>query len=321
MTDWKTLKEKYAKFRQWQQTPHTVAPMPDVEHDCFTCGTHFTGNYCPRCGQSARIGRFSFKSALLLYVDVWGLGNRGMFRNIRDLILRPGYMIRDYLSGMQMAYFPPFKMFFLLATLSFLIGSGLNIKFENKLAADTSSEAIDIRTEGTDSTTTAVSSDSIAHVDSLSTAVAEDTEGKLSPEEKRKAEKIKKIDDIGHYLAKFQRNYPNIFALFWLLVFSAFLYLFFRKCPAYPNMRYSELVVALVYTSNMYSIYSNVSDFLCIDNSSVSLLLLLLTLVPLHQLSGYTWKKLILITIIALVMLAAAIAVFLVLGMLAVFII
>ena len=147
MTDWKTLKEKYAKFRQWQQTPHTVAPMPDVEHDCFTCGTHFTGNYCPRCGQSARIGRFSFKSALLLYVDVWGLGNRGMFRNIRDLILRPGYMIRDYLSGMQMAYFPPFKMFFLLATLSFLIGSGLNIKFENKLAADTSSEAIDIRIE------------------------------------------------------------------------------------------------------------------------------------------------------------------------------
>ena len=75
MTDWKTLKEKYAKFRQWQQTPHTVAPMPDVEHDCFTCGTHFTGNYCPRCGQSTRIGRFSFKSALLLYVDVWGLGN------------------------------------------------------------------------------------------------------------------------------------------------------------------------------------------------------------------------------------------------------
>ena len=101
MTDWKTLKEKYAKFRQWQQTPHTVAPMPDVEHDCFTCGTHFTGNYCPRCGQSARIGRFSFKSALLLYVDVWGLGNRGMFRNIRDLILRPGYMIRDYLSGIR----------------------------------------------------------------------------------------------------------------------------------------------------------------------------------------------------------------------------
>ena len=28
-----TLKEKYAKFRQWQQTPHTVAPMADVEHD------------------------------------------------------------------------------------------------------------------------------------------------------------------------------------------------------------------------------------------------------------------------------------------------
>ena len=52
--------------------------------------------------------------AFLNFLDVWGLGNRGMFRTIRDLVLRPGYMIRDYLKGMQMAYFPPFNMFFLL---------------------------------------------------------------------------------------------------------------------------------------------------------------------------------------------------------------
>ncbi|MCR4810038.1 MAG: DUF3667 domain-containing protein [Prevotella sp.] len=316
MIDWKTLKEKYAEFRQWQKIPHTVAPMPDVEHDCCTCGTHFTGNYCPRCGQSARIGRFSFKSALLLYVDVWGLGNRGMFRNIRDLILRPGYMIRDYLSGMQMAYFPPFKMFFLLATLSFLISSGLNIKFENKLATDTSSDTSDIRIESTDS---------IANVDSHSTAIAKDTEGKLSSEEEMKAEKLKKsgerIKALGRYLTEFQRKFPNIFALFWLMVFSAFLYIFFRKCPAYPGMRFSELVVALVYTSNMYSIYSNVSDFLCISSSGLSAMLFLLNLVPLHQLSGYSWKRLIFITIIALVMLAAAMAAIIILGVLVAYLI
>ena len=69
--------------------------------------------------------------ALLNFLDVWGLGNRGMFRTIRDLLLRPGYMIRDYLSGMQMAYFPPFKLFFLLAALSILVTSGINIKGKN----------------------------------------------------------------------------------------------------------------------------------------------------------------------------------------------
>ena len=56
-----------------------------------------------------------------------------MFRTIRDLILRPGYMIRDYLQGMQMAYFPPFKMFFLLITLALLVQSGMNIKQENRI--------------------------------------------------------------------------------------------------------------------------------------------------------------------------------------------
>ena len=324
MIDWKKLKEKYAEFRQWQKTPHTVDPMPNVEHDCFTCGTHFTGNYCPRCGQSARIGRFSFKSALLLYVDVWGLGNRGMFRNIRDLILRPGYMIRDYLSGMQMAYFPPFKMFFLLATLSFLITSGMNIKLENKLADEATSNTVDIRSESTDSTAVAVPPPP-GEALGESVAVAVDSVENLSPEEKLKAERINKgeerINKLGHSIAKFQRKFPNIFALIWLLVISAFLYLFFRKSPAYPGMRYSELVVALVYTSNMYSIFSNISDFLCINSTGVSFFLLLLTLVPLRQLSGFSWIKLILITTISIAMLIAVIFGFLTLVMVVIYII
>ena len=126
------LKEKYRQFRKWQQQPYQVVPLSETERDCPTCGTHFMGNYCPRCGQSSRIGRYSFKKAFLLFLDVWGLGNRGMFRTLRDLILRPGYMIRDYLQGMQMAYFPPFKMFFLLVALGFLVETSLNIRHENR---------------------------------------------------------------------------------------------------------------------------------------------------------------------------------------------
>lgn len=118
LEDWK---KKYKEFCEWQKTPYQVNPMSEEEHICTTCGRHFAGNYCPQCGQSSRIGRYSFKKAFLLFLDVWGLGNRGMFRSIRDLFLRPGYMIRDYLKGMQMAYFPPFKMLFLLFALSLQI--------------------------------------------------------------------------------------------------------------------------------------------------------------------------------------------------------
>jgi hypothetical protein len=97
--------EKWKEFCEWQLRPYQVVEKSAEHHCCRTCGEEYQGNYCPRCGQSARIGRYSIKNALLLFLDVWGMGNRGMFRTLRDLILRPGYMIRDYISGMQMAYF------------------------------------------------------------------------------------------------------------------------------------------------------------------------------------------------------------------------
>ena len=129
-------KEKRKKwlraFRIWQHRPYELKPLSEERHTCASCKTEYVGNYCPRCGQSAGVGRFSFKKALLLFIDVWGVGNRSMFRSVRDLVLRPGYMIRDYLRGMQSAYFPPFKMFFLLTALSLLVQNGFSLGLEEE---------------------------------------------------------------------------------------------------------------------------------------------------------------------------------------------
>ena len=114
-------------FRQWQHRPSLLAPLSDAIHQCASCGEEYQGNYCPRCGQSCQVGRFSFKKALMLFLDVWGMGNRSMFRSLRDLVLRPGYLIRDYIGGMQSAYFPPFKMFFVLAALAVLVEHGCSV--------------------------------------------------------------------------------------------------------------------------------------------------------------------------------------------------
>ena len=128
--------EKWNAFCEWQRRPPQLIKKSDEQHHCYTCGEEYHGNYCPQCGQSASIGRYSFKNALLLFLDVWGMGNRGMFRTLRDLILRPGYMIRDYISGMQMAYFPPFKLLFLLTAFLLVIQSGVNLKGENFFESD-----------------------------------------------------------------------------------------------------------------------------------------------------------------------------------------
>ena len=253
--------------------------MVEQQHCCSTCGTEYVGNYCPRCGQSSKIGRYSFKKAFLLFLDVWGLGNRGMFRTLRDLLLRPGYMIRDYLSGMQMAYFPPFKMFFLLSTLSLAVQGGLNIMGKNSFKKE----------------------EVVMQINESGSATTETVE-KVTDAPLKATHVIKEAAD-------FLTSFPTLFSLFSLVLLSAFLYPFFRKCPAIPDLRYSELVVATVYMANMYSIVSVVMDFFCIDNALLSLLVLLLALLPLKQLSGYSKRKTFFYTLTATLLMAIAVGI------------
>ena len=280
------LKQKCREFKEWQQRPYQVAPLSQQEHTCTTCGTTFQGNYCPRCGQSGRIGRYSLKAAFLLFLDVWGLGNRGMFRSIRDLLLRPGYMIRDYLGGMQMAYFPPFKMFFLLATLSLLVSSGFNIKGENQL-----SKAI----ESYEKSYNAIRVES----DELSD---EDDEVKHA----KTIEIGEKIYSVTKSFIQFITDHQTVVELFWLLILSLPLYTLFRGCPAIPDLYYPEFFVAMVYITNMMNLVSTVASFLCIDLVVIGLVAPLLSIIALKQLSGYSYIRTILSLIASAIIIAIA---------------
>ena len=263
------LKEKYRQFREWQQRPYQVKPLSDDGHVCPTCGTQFEGNYCPRCGQSSKIGRYSFKNAFLLFLDVWGLGNRGMFRTIRDLILRPGYMIRDYLQGMQMAYFPPFKLFFLLIALSLLVESGLNIKGVNRFE------------------------ESMEMFDQIE---QENTQQMGEVEKQFTSDFLKQSREATIWI----NNHMTIVLLVLLLLFSGPLYLFFRHCPNLPDMRFSEFFVAIIYFTNMWNIYSIVAAFFCM-NIYYESFIPILAIIPLKQLSGYNYWRTIWKTFLALV--------------------
>ena len=110
------IKEYWKRFRHWQRTPYEVPPLSDTQHVCLNCGESFNGQFCPRCGQSAKAARFTPKHVLANALDVWGAGNRSMPRNILHLLFKPGYMIADYLKGHRQPYFPPFKMLFIVVT-------------------------------------------------------------------------------------------------------------------------------------------------------------------------------------------------------------
>ena len=281
----KDLHHRYQRFSEWKQQPHQVAPLSEVHHECATCGTHYEGNYCPRCGQSSKIGRYSFKNALLLYLDVWGLGNRGMFRTIRDLILRPGYMIRDYFRGMQMAYFPPFKLFFLLLALSVLVDSGMNIQGVNreKQNEKESGELV-----------TSFSKD-VLHIEPREKKPEVKPEIKTDKPLTKEDQKMMAVEESERLTTSFfewLEQHGSLVVLAGLLVFSFPLYLLFRHSPAIPDLRFSECFVSMVYITDMFLLYNIIPSLLCFSVKAeiiYNMLTLLLPIIPIKQMSGYSY--------------------------------
>ena len=96
--------------RRLQQRTVTPATRDDTWRECSNCGQEYTGRLCPQCGQAGNWKRYTWRQAFLNFLDIWGLGNRPMFRTLQELLIRPGYMIRDYLNGHRQYYFPPFKL-------------------------------------------------------------------------------------------------------------------------------------------------------------------------------------------------------------------
>lgn len=293
----KTFKQKcrtwLQDFRTWQQKPYEVKPLSNVQHTCSTCGTQFTGNYCPRCGQSSIVGRFSFKKATLLFLDVWGLGNRGMFRSIRDLMFRPGYMIRDYLSGMQSAYFPPFKMFFLLAAFSLVVEHGLDLELygdakqtanqqKTEQVEKTAKEEKEVKSE-TNEKETKNEKSAKEKPDDLENKYLKDKDGNYKP-------LTKALINFVLMLSSLSNKNPALFSLMTLILLTVPLFFFFRSCPNIPDLRYSEFIVALTYTSNCYSIYSIAGNLL--DCGLLRFLAYLMVFISLRQLSGFSKSRL-----------------------------
>ena len=306
------IKEKYEQFKAWQIKPHEVGQLTADKHECATCHTEFHGNYCPRCGQKSTIGRYSFKTAFMTFLDVWGLGNRGMFRTIRDLLFRPGYMIRDYLNGMQMAYFPPFKMFFLVVAFLVLVNSGFNIKmqiienYKEKVARDFNESLKNDDDEKTDTKTfNEVGINDTINVNGKPVAISKDeNSGKININQK--VFDLKSYKFIEHFINWVKDN-KTVSQFLLVLILSFPMYLFFRHNKMIPDLRYSEFFVSIVYITNLITIIQIIGNFFLPGNGWIDDLAYILSIIALKQLYGYSYMRTILKAIGAFVLLGIAI--------------
>lgn len=89
--------------------------------NCKNCENPVVGNFCAHCGQRTSVGRQTFRSFMNeLSESVFQL-NRGLLYTVKELTVRPGYTIRQYLEGKRKSHYRPLAFVLLLSTIYFLL--------------------------------------------------------------------------------------------------------------------------------------------------------------------------------------------------------
>ncbi|HRI19804.1 MAG TPA: DUF3667 domain-containing protein [Panacibacter sp.] len=85
---------------------------------CKNCGNQFEGKFCNVCGQQSNTYRITWKEILHHLPHVLFHLDKGILYSIKELAIRPGYTIKEYLEGKRKYHFNPFLMLLLLTGLS-----------------------------------------------------------------------------------------------------------------------------------------------------------------------------------------------------------
>lgn len=94
-------------------------PDDNQQLDCFSCGTVLAGLYCHKCGQKNDDYRRSIWSLFIeTFTSIFSLENR-MWRTWVILIVKPGYVSREFSDGKRTSWTSPVRIYLALSILLF----------------------------------------------------------------------------------------------------------------------------------------------------------------------------------------------------------
>jgi hypothetical protein len=109
---------------------------------CKNCGTHFEGNYCYNCGQSADTHKLN--SAYLrqnLHGLLFKYFHKGILYTSKQLLTKPGDSVRGYLAGKRVNHFDPISLLITFAALYGLLYHTLGINLIDTTTVKDTKEA------------------------------------------------------------------------------------------------------------------------------------------------------------------------------------
>ena len=95
--------------------------QPAGEEICKNCETHFEGHYCPNCGQAVREYDKPFSFIFYNFVGDFFSFDTRFFRSLVALIVKPGFLTKEYFAGRRVRYAPPFRIYIFVSFVLFLL--------------------------------------------------------------------------------------------------------------------------------------------------------------------------------------------------------
>jgi hypothetical protein len=114
-TDFSIFLEKIAPKEKMPRRHHLRH-----DHTCLNCGATVEERFCTRCGQENLEPKESVGHIIgHFFADITHFDSK-LFVTIKDLLLRPGFLTREYVAGRRMSYLNPIRMYIFISAMFFL---------------------------------------------------------------------------------------------------------------------------------------------------------------------------------------------------------
>jgi hypothetical protein len=91
--------------------------------NCDNCGAKVPGRYCGNCGQRLEPPVHSLGHFLTVATEDLTHADSRLWRTLAALLLKPGYLTREFHAGRRACYLPPVRLYLVLSVVFFLCTS------------------------------------------------------------------------------------------------------------------------------------------------------------------------------------------------------
>lgn len=91
-----------------------------VDKTCLNCNYVVENRFCPNCGQENVDTRKTFHHLFIHFFEDLTHYENSFWKTIRNLILKPASLTKEYLSGKRMSYLAPVRLYIFISFATFL---------------------------------------------------------------------------------------------------------------------------------------------------------------------------------------------------------